>query len=190
MQNKLKSSEKISQELAQKQQQLISLRKAIKSKDEELASVRSLIVEAEDDKNQLNSRVKSLEKQLEESRQSSRAQGQNDRNRPDDFSPDLQLREKLNQQTIDLQLLKAELENSRREILSLKKNSPVTIGSDQTNNIELNKLKNLNKQLSEENNKLKTELSAFDLDFFEEIENLKFAHAEAIRKLRVYEGRS
>lgn len=40
-----------------------------------------------------------------------------------------------------------------------------------------------------ENEKLKMELSAFDLDFFEEIENLKYAHAEAIRKLRIYENR-
>jgi hypothetical protein len=46
--------------------------------------------------------------------------------------------------------------------------------------MELNRLK-------DENVKLKEELSAFDLDFFEEIENLKFAHAEAIRKLKLYE---
>lgn len=44
----------------------------------------------------------------------------------------------------------------------------------------------LNKVLKE-NARLKNELSAFDLDFFEEIENLKYAHAEATRKLREME---
>lgn len=43
-------------------------------------------------------------------------------------------------------------------------------------------------RLREENAKLKSELAAFDLDFFEEIENLKFAHAEAVRKLKAYES--
>ena len=42
-------------------------------------------------------------------------------------------------------------------------------------------------KLSKENSRLKNELSAFDLDFFEEIENLKFSHAEATRKLREME---
>jgi regulator of replication initiation timing len=42
-------------------------------------------------------------------------------------------------------------------------------------------------KLTAENSKLKSELSAFDLDFFEEIENLKYSHAEAVRKLRAME---
>jgi hypothetical protein len=41
--------------------------------------------------------------------------------------------------------------------------------------------------LREENARLREELGAFDEDFFEEIENLKFAHAEAVRKLRILE---
>ena len=56
--------------------------------------------------------------------------------------------------------------------------------------MEMELLQKENELLREENEKLKQELSAFDLDFFEEIENLKFAHAEAIRKLKIYEGRS
>jgi predicted nucleic acid-binding Zn-ribbon protein len=43
------------------------------------------------------------------------------------------------------------------------------------------------KRLRDENERLRQELSAFDMDFFEEIENLKYAHAEALKKLRVYE---
>jgi chromosome segregation ATPase len=44
------------------------------------------------------------------------------------------------------------------------------------------------RRLEEENAKLRSELSAFDMDFFQEIEDLKFAHAEAVRKLRFYES--
>ena len=42
-------------------------------------------------------------------------------------------------------------------------------------------------QLREENSKLREELSAFDLDFFEEIEDLKYKYAEAMRRLQQYE---
>jgi cell division protein FtsB len=48
-------------------------------------------------------------------------------------------------------------------------------------------LKDQISKLTAENNKLKNELSAFDLDFFEEIENLKYSHAEAVRKLKAME---
>jgi hypothetical protein len=42
--------------------------------------------------------------------------------------------------------------------------------------------------LREENEKLRAELAAFDMDFFEEIEQLKYSHAEAVKKLRAYEA--
>lgn len=42
-------------------------------------------------------------------------------------------------------------------------------------------------RLEEENRRLKEELQAFDLDFFEEIEDLKYKYSEAARKLRQYE---
>ena len=41
-------------------------------------------------------------------------------------------------------------------------------------------------RLREENSKLREELSAFDLDFFEEIEDLKFKYAEAMQRLQQY----
>lgn len=47
-----------------------------------------------------------------------------------------------------------------------------------------------NARLKEENEKLSRELQAFDLDFFEEIEDLKYKYSEAARKLRQYEERS
>ena len=52
---------------------------------------------------------------------------------------------------------------------------------------EVNQLKDQISQLTNENTRLRNELSAFDLDFFEEIENLKYSHAEATRKLKATE---
>lgn len=43
-------------------------------------------------------------------------------------------------------------------------------------------------RLKEENEKLNQELQAFDLDFFEEIEDLKYKYSEAVRRLQLYEG--
>jgi hypothetical protein len=43
-------------------------------------------------------------------------------------------------------------------------------------------------RLRAENAKLREELAAFDLDFFEEIEDLKYKYAETTRRLRQYEG--
>jgi predicted DNA-binding protein len=41
--------------------------------------------------------------------------------------------------------------------------------------------------LREENSKLRFELSAFDEDFFEEMEDLKFKYADALRRLKQFE---
>ena len=52
------------------------------------------------------------------------------------------------------------------------------------------RLEEENMRLKEENEKLSTELQAFDLEFFEEIEDLKYKYSEAARKLRHYEQAS
>lgn len=57
-------------------------------------------------------------------------------------------------------------------------------GSDHEKEVRLERE---NRRLKEENDKLSTELQAFDLDFFEEIEDLKYKYSEAVRKLRQYE---
>lgn len=54
----------------------------------------------------------------------------------------------------------------------------------------LARLEEDNRRLKEDNEKLSGELQAFDLDFFEEIEDLKYKYSEAARKLRQYEERS
>ena len=61
-----------------------------------------------------------------------------------------------------------------------------SISSSTTKDIEL--LVDDNQRLQEENAKLQKELQAFDLDFFEEIEDLKFKYNQAVRKLEMYEG--
>ncbi|CAM9951963.1 unnamed protein product [Phaeothamnion confervicola] len=43
-------------------------------------------------------------------------------------------------------------------------------------------------RLRRDNERLNGELQAFDLDFFEEIEDLKYKYSQAVRKLRQYEG--
>jgi chromosome segregation ATPase len=75
-----------------------------------------------------------------------------------------------------LKALNLEYEGAKREIRRLQDRLSRSGG----NNTEL-------LELREENKKLREELSAFDMDFFEEIEDLKFKYAEAVRKLQRYE---
>lgn len=49
------------------------------------------------------------------------------------------------------------------------------------------RLKKENDRLKEENERLSEELGAFDHEFFEEIEDLKYKYSEAVRKLRQFE---
>jgi predicted RNase H-like nuclease (RuvC/YqgF family) len=45
------------------------------------------------------------------------------------------------------------------------------------------------RRLREENEKLQQELKAFDLDFFEEIEDLKWKYQEAMKRLKEAESK-
>ena len=86
-----------------------------------------------------------------------------------------QLREQQQQQ------LREQLDAARREVRRLQDNRSESGGGGRgEGGGEVVALK-------EENTKLREELSAFDLDFFEEIEDLKYKYAEAVRKLQQYE---
>jgi chromosome segregation ATPase len=106
-----------------------------------------------------------------------------------------ELRRKSAQQLIETETLKTQLADLRRENLSMRNQHQQSTssglgqgpGSSGGTTAELSSLKDQISKLTSENNKLKNELSAFDLDFFEEIENLKYAHAEAVRKLKAME---
>lgn len=189
LQAKLKGYEESGQKLIQRQQQVTALRKQLKTREDELIAFRdqsqSVVIERDDLKKKLASAEMRIE-QLESSIQ----QSSNKNNRGDNINQLQQkeisdLKRKLLEQAVELEKTKEKLVDTiRLGEKSLKDNkSSLDTATASNNNIEI-------KRLKEENERLRQELSAFDLDFFEEIENLKFAHAEAIRKLKVYEASS
>lgn len=95
------------------------------------------------------------------------------------------MKRKLLEQAVDLEKTREKLADAIKLGEKSLKDNKVSLDSTTVNNNSAEV-----KRLKEENERLRQELSAFDLDFFEEIENLKFAHAEAIRKLKVYEASS
>jgi predicted nucleic acid-binding Zn-ribbon protein len=90
---------------------------------------------------------------------------------------------------MELETLKTQLTELRRDNVSLRNanGGTSTLSSGAAAAGEVSSLREQLSKLSAENAKLKSELSAFDLDFFEEIENLKYSHAEAVRKLKAME---
>jgi predicted nucleic acid-binding Zn-ribbon protein len=90
---------------------------------------------------------------------------------------------------MELETLKTQLTELRRDNVSLRNanGGTSTLSSGAAAAGEVSSLREQLSKLSTENAKLKSELSAFDLDFFEEIENLKYSHAEAVRKLKAME---
>lgn len=104
------------------------------------------------------------------------------------------LKRKSAQQIIEIETLKNQLVELRRENVSLRTVNGGGTGNGGSsgvgggnNSTEVASLRDHITKLTAENTKLKNELSAFDLDFFEEIENLKYSHAEAVRKLKAME---
>ena len=71
--------------------------------------------------------------------------------------------------------------------LSKAPGSTMTAGSSSSSSSSSNDLRDRVSQLERENSELRSELSAFDLDFFEEIEDLKFKYAEAAKKCRAFD---
>ena len=199
LQAKSRTLEEGGQKLAQRQQQIASLRQNLKTRDNELAAVREQAANDASEKEALRVKVAQAEgrvAQLERaavansSALASAKQTTAAANKPASQT-DRQTEERL-LQTREIAELKSRvtslgLENAK--LTSQLSDARAAAGSSQAAGaqappglqVELRRLK-------EENDRLKQELSAFDLDFFEEIENLKFAHAEAIRKLRMYEG--
>merc|ERR1712196_17906 len=88
------------------------------------------------------------------------------------------LRSRAAQQQIDIEKLRSQLSEAQRKGNSAAGQTfPVkgTAGKDVNGPAKDVRIK----QLEDENDKLRQELSAFDMDFFEEIETLRYAHAEA-----------
>merc|ERR1712139_665371 len=160
---------------------MVGLRKAVKSKDEEMAGMRSIIADLEEKNQESLRKVQDVEKRIAEveTQKPSSAAAASGGGGVIAAADERELRERLTQQTVDLQMMRNELEVSRRENRTLKKGGASGISDEDMNN-----LRKVNRDLANENSSLKKELAAFDLEFFEEIENLKFEHAQAIRKLQ------
>ena len=188
LQAKMKSMEESGQKVTQRQQQLTSVRKQLKAKEDELAvakeSVDLLVAEKEAFRRKATAaegRVQQLEVTVQQARQLSRDK------------PPPQGVNKEGKEIAELRLNAAE---DRDEIAALQVQLNDLISKQGQNKKQAMKEGERNiaaatqetARLREENEKLRQELSAFDLDFFEEIENLKYAHSEAVKKLRVYEG--
>lgn len=204
-QEKLKEHENSNQKLIQKQQQTALLRKQLSSKDDEINKLKDEIdkisqakTEIEDDLLSAEAKIEKLELNIQHSsRPNSNANNSQLKALEQKLSEaqreyDINVKElselisEIRTENDDLrsQLLKS---NARAQELMLQ-SSPdhrdyMRSIPDDFNTAELDNLK-------EENAKLKKELSAFDMEFFEEIETLKWSYAEAIKKLRVYENAS
>ncbi len=171
-----------SQKMVQKTQQIASLRKAVKLKEDEVSELNARIQSSDSEKENIKkllreaqNKVQQLEIQIS-SRLSARDAGSNISAAATEIA---ELKRKASMSNTEIENLNSKIIELRKELNNAKANNRSTPYQGETN-AEI-------RRLSEENAKLKKELSAFDLEFFEEIENLKFAHAEAVRKLKMYE---
>ena len=187
---KLKTLEDSGQRLAQKQQQLTSLRKQLKGKEEELAATKETLDAVAAEKEALRrksaaseGRVQQLEVAVQQARQLSKApQGAGTPSKDRELKEITELKKKAAEDRDDNALLRSQLYDLESNLRDLERSG--LEDSRARGDMSAPEAK----RLKEENEKLRQELSAFDLDFFEEIENLKYAHSEAVKKLRVYEG--
>lgn len=174
IQNKMKSLEDSGQKLVQRQQQIALLRRQMKLKEEEVFSITAAKQELDSMNMELKENVAVLEEKIAGMEAKFAALGNQ---ATASVAEDLSRR--ISEQELTITALRSELQKARSLIErtgSEQSLLPRNVGTD-----------DFVGQLQEENRRLREELSAFDLDFFEEIENLKYAHAEAVRKLRILE---
>jgi chromosome segregation ATPase len=113
--------------------------------------------------NEKAQRIKRLEAQLEETKQS-------------------HLR--------DVERLQEQLERRKRQAAGIaweEKSNSAHLGEPSEASKHIEELEDQIDELKKENQKLVKELSAFDLEFFEEIEDLKYKYSEAIREKQILE---
>lgn len=198
--SKLKLQDESSQRIIQKQQQVASLRKQLKAKDDELASIRENYEANDLDRGALKAKVNSLEdkvQQLQISLEQARVAAKQaaaigSSNNSANVRGGAAGGTMTAEQKRELDNLRSKFEEQNEELKMLRSQLRDRLESSgyhrQMEEDFVTKAEY--KRIRDENERLKQELSAFDLDFFEEIENLKFAHAEAMRKLRMYEDRA
>jgi len=200
-QTKLRSLDESGQKLVQRQQLIAQLRKQLKSREDELAAA---VRRAEDAEGAAEGerrravasegRAQTLEAQVLAVRSTASSAAKEDLRRAE--AEIGSLKDRVAALQSDRDRLAASLRSAEQAALAVRGKDPGRDADAERMNQrettrrleeENNRLRGEASVLREENAKLKAELSAFDLDFFEEIENLKYAHAEAVRKLAVYE---
>ena len=205
LKERVKSSEETSTKLSQRQQQLVQIRKQLKAKEDELTDARGQLVAereiAEDSKrkcSRLELKVQQLETELGKASSSLSSTTADIRKaeRGGDRS-DITLQKKAIDQAAEIETLKSQLVDAKKDLTNARndraesstgKPSTASLSGAAVAGADLGKLRDAYQKVVKENDRLRRELSAFDMDFFEEIENLKFSYAEAQRKLRAYES--
>lgn len=201
LQLKLKSFDETNQKLVQRQQQITSLRKQLKSHQEEIHQLTEKRDAIGHEKDALahrlaasDSKIQQLELQLA-SRLSAKAA-----HPPAEMTRELAMVKKslvekdevIQSQDDVIKQLEAEAKAAKNRSSGAPEGfdgRSATLDSRGLNAGSNQKLLNELKEAKSENALLREELSAFDLDFFEEIENLKYEHAEAVKKVKMYEQR-
>ena len=189
---KLKGHEESSQKLMQKQDLVTKLRKQLKAREDELSALQAEGSTNSDEVSSLRRKLQTQDsriQQLESSLQQAEAKASRAASAPapvaggrGDRETDI-LRKRVAETEAEAEALKADLAAAQRRLSEQGSGAGAGAGGPHPAAVQAEL-----RQLREENKNLRQELSAFDLDFFEEIEDLKNAHAEATRKLKQYES--
>ena len=189
---KLRGHEESSQKLVQKQEALTRLKKQLKQREDELAELREKASsgQGEEEKEvallrkklgQAEGRIQALEGSVQQA-EARAARGAKAADKGDGRQA------RTAEQAAEVDSLRAGLQEAQRRIAELSSGTAAAAGGAAGAGAAGAGMAAELRSLREENKNLRQELSAFDLDFFEEIEDLKNAHAEAVKKLRMYEG--
>jgi centrosomal protein CEP290 len=190
LRGKSTKQEDLSQKLVQKTQQIASLRKALKSKEDECNEANRRASDFEAERESLRQQLAEAKANIQklDSHVASRitAQREAGANVGSAASEIAEWKRKANEAAVTIEDLKQKLVEARRENSSNRRGDFSSNAGLQSSAKEVEYQETIAK-LKKENERLRQELSEFDLEFFEEIEDLKFAHAEAVKKLKQYE---
>ena len=195
---KLKGHEESSQRLIQKQEQINKLRKQLKQRDDELAAAQAESGAGSDEVDTLKRKLQNSEARIQNLEAAvHQAEAKAARGTGAGATASGKEVEALRKRAVDhaaeVEALRADLAAVQRRAAELEKqlaSGAAAGGGGGSGGGHPAALQAEMRQLREENKNLRQELSAFDLDFFNEIEQLKFEHSEAVKKLRAYEAAS
>lgn len=190
LRGKATKQEDLSQKMVQKTQQIASLRKALKSKEDECTEANRRAADYEAERENLRQQLADAKANIQklDSHVSSRITTQRDAGASvsNAASEIAEWKRKANEAAVTIEELKQKLAEARRDIASSRRGDSSSNAGLQSSAKEVEYQETI-ARLKSDNDRLRQELSEFDLEFFEEIENLKFAHAEAVKKLKQYE---